>query len=486
MATKRLSGLPIADPLVGDELVLISRLSAAIAVTGTTVSAAASDNSYNDSANGFVTAGFQVGDRVSVSGFATGANNLRVAVVTAVVAGKLTIGGADGDAIADEAAGPSVTISKWISEATTVSEVGGAAGGATEFVGLTDVPASYDGAGGYVVRVKGDLTGLEFVPTGTAISDGVYANSTKYRLVVTAAGAGGECRIGELELYDVDGITLGLNGATMTASTERVGFEAEKAADLFFLSDNCWRPTAGNEVGAWLQGEFVSARTARSFKITPDPANFDDTPTAFGMEVWVEALLDWVNIGSFSTTWPDDADQTFTLDPLPASGGPIADDAPIDSLTYGRRNGTWTQSVDNDATLGGGTPSAFRAPSQAAVQEYVANNRPPFTLGWGFQTPPTSGTTIAFMYVFAEAVDFADDWAGSVAAALTNPTADYDMTVYKNGVSAGSASISTAGADTFVTTAGAISFAIGDTLHVEIGTDATLANVAVTFKGTRV
>lgn len=79
--------------------------------TATTISAAAADNSYNDSGNGFVTAGFEVGDHVVVTGF-TGnvANNIADGVITAVTAGKITIGGTDGDVIVDDAAGESVTI----------------------------------------------------------------------------------------------------------------------------------------------------------------------------------------------------------------------------------------------------------------------------------------------------------------------------------------------------------------------------------------
>ena len=79
--------------------------------TATTLSAAAADNSYNDSGTGFVTAGFEVGDIIVVTGF-TGnvANNITRGVLTAVTAGKLTVGGTDGDVIVDDAAGESVTI----------------------------------------------------------------------------------------------------------------------------------------------------------------------------------------------------------------------------------------------------------------------------------------------------------------------------------------------------------------------------------------
>lgn len=79
--------------------------------TAATISATASDNSYNDSGNGFVTAGFEVGDIVVVTGFTGSAlNNIARGVLTSVAAGKLIVGGTDGDVIVDDAAGESVTI----------------------------------------------------------------------------------------------------------------------------------------------------------------------------------------------------------------------------------------------------------------------------------------------------------------------------------------------------------------------------------------
>lgn len=126
MAIMRISALSEAEPLDGTELVEISQPSPTVAITGTTISALASDNSYNDSAAGFVAAGFVVGDRVTVSGF-TGnvANNIVAGTVTAVVAGKLTIGGTDGDVIVDDAAGESVTIAKWTSRRANLADIVG-------------------------------------------------------------------------------------------------------------------------------------------------------------------------------------------------------------------------------------------------------------------------------------------------------------------------------------------------------------------------
>lgn len=123
MAVKTITGLPAAAALAGGELMEVSQLSATVAIAAATISAQASDNSYNDSGSGFVAAGFAVNDRVRVVGF-TGnvANNILVGVITALTAAKMTIGGSDGDVIVDDAAGESVTIAKWTSKRTTAAE----------------------------------------------------------------------------------------------------------------------------------------------------------------------------------------------------------------------------------------------------------------------------------------------------------------------------------------------------------------------------
>jgi hypothetical protein len=46
----------------------------------------------------------------------------------------------------------------------------GGGGGADHFVDLLDVPAAYAGSGGYVVKVKADASGLEFVAGGAGVS----------------------------------------------------------------------------------------------------------------------------------------------------------------------------------------------------------------------------------------------------------------------------------------------------------------------------
>lgn len=122
--SKRITDLTASSALTGGELVEVSQVSDAVAITAATISAVAADNSYNDSGNGFVAAGFEVGNRVKVTGF-TGnvANNIFVATITALTTGKMTIGGTEGDVIVDDAAGESVTIEKWTSRRATAQEI---------------------------------------------------------------------------------------------------------------------------------------------------------------------------------------------------------------------------------------------------------------------------------------------------------------------------------------------------------------------------
>lgn len=143
---KRITDLVAASTLIGDELLEVSQLSTSETITATTISAQASDNSYNDSGSGFVSAGFAVNDRVKVVGF-TGnvVNNILVGVITALTTSKMTIGGTDGDVIVDDAAGESVTISKWTSKRALLSDIGIGAGGSASYdlrFGFTTTPTT--------------------------------------------------------------------------------------------------------------------------------------------------------------------------------------------------------------------------------------------------------------------------------------------------------------------------------------------------------
>lgn len=217
MAGKRLTDLAASTALTGVELLEVSQPSTTVKVTGATISAVAADNSFNDSANGFLVAGLAVGDRVTVIGFAAGANNLQVGIVTAVTAGKLTIGGTDGDAIVDEAAGPAVTIAKWVTKRATLQAIAavvpaGAPSVQTVVSAATVTPtfandlvritaqavaltiANWTGAAvegwGMVIRVKDDGTargiafGSKYRAMGVALPTTTVVGKTTYIAVV--------------------------------------------------------------------------------------------------------------------------------------------------------------------------------------------------------------------------------------------------------------------------------------------------------------
>ena len=186
---KSIGQLTAAGAVAGTELIELQKLSATVTITAATLSAAAADNSYNDSGSGFVAAGFTVGMHVRVSGF-TGdvANNITDAVVTAVTAGKLTIGGTDGDVIVDDAAGESVTITAWESVYATADQLAAtdmatqtikgrttAGTGAPEDLTAAQAAAIIQGDG-----LTATLAGFRGIPQNS--------NSANYTLVAADAG----------------------------------------------------------------------------------------------------------------------------------------------------------------------------------------------------------------------------------------------------------------------------------------------------------
>jgi hypothetical protein len=134
---KKINELASATPAAAD-LLELSRLSPTVTYTATTLSALASDNSFNDSAAQFVAEGFAVGMSVKVTGF-TGnvANNIFTGRITALTTSKMTIGGTDGNVIVDDAAGESVTITAWESVRSTAQDIAdlGAPGGGGDGAG---------------------------------------------------------------------------------------------------------------------------------------------------------------------------------------------------------------------------------------------------------------------------------------------------------------------------------------------------------------
>jgi len=181
---KRISDLPEFVVAADADVLEVSTTSATVTITAATISADAVDDSFNDSGSGFLTAGFAVNDRIVVSGFANGTNNIFVGTISSVTAGKIIT---DITPLVTEAAGPSVTISKRVSGritlenlATVVQNVAGI-DLQTTLITNTDVTDTMLGGNGYVqidsagaviITVPDTLTGLqpctfEAIGTGT-------------------------------------------------------------------------------------------------------------------------------------------------------------------------------------------------------------------------------------------------------------------------------------------------------------------------------
>lgn len=84
---------------------------ASATISAGTIAAVNSGNVLTDSGNGFVTAGFKVGDVVAISGFTGTAGNNQVGILTAVAAGSMSI--LTPVALVNDSAGETVTITAY-------------------------------------------------------------------------------------------------------------------------------------------------------------------------------------------------------------------------------------------------------------------------------------------------------------------------------------------------------------------------------------
>lgn len=111
----------------------------------------------------------------------------------------------------------------------------------------------------------------------------------------------------------------------------------------------------------------------------------------------------------------------------------------------------------------------------------------PYEIPFGFADAPTADQVL-LIHVFTSAVNFPNDFAGSLGDVGDNPTAIATLDIQLNGASIGSISVSIAGVPTFTTTGGVLNAVPGDRLEVIAQTvpDATFANSGFTFKGARV
>lgn len=123
------------------------------------------------------------------------------------------------------------------------------------------------------------------------------------------------------------------------------------------------------------------------------------------------------------------------------------------------------------------------------VEMRESTTLPTYSFGFFFvETPEVSG--VLCIHVAPEAFTIPANFATPSARGScgTNPTASYALDVQQNGTTIGTITISDAGAFTFATAGGtAKTVAAGDTIKIVAPAiaDATVANVAITIRGTR-
>lgn len=118
---------------------------------------------------------------------------------------------------------------------------------------------------------------------------------------------------------------------------------------------------------------------------------------------------------------------------------------------------------------------------------YVANSAArPFDIG-GFFVGVPGADEVLLRYVFTRAVSFPTSLTGSQGYANTTATAQTDLDVKKNGVSAGTIRFPASTAAATFVAASPISFAAGDRMEIIAPNtpDATLADFMFTLLGTR-
>jgi len=222
---------------------------------------------------------------------------------------------------------------------TSLSYWGSAGGGASAFVDLTDVPASYSGQGGKGVRVKADASGLEFysltiaagdLPTGidaAKIADGTVSNAEFQYLNGVTSAIQTQLNTKATEGTNVAFTSVNINGtggaghihlkhqsADPTVSASSTGLWAANDGELYAKNDGNPKSKllTAAQIGSDVQAySSVLANTTASFT-TADETKLDG----------IEALADVTDAGNVGSaihgatakTTPVDADTIPLID----------------------------------------------------------------------------------------------------------------------------------------------------------------------------
>jgi hypothetical protein len=250
--------------------------------------------------------------------------------------------------------------------------------------------------------------------------------------------------------------------------------------DDLALSLSVRRPVTGDllryDGGAWVG---VAAAEVLADAGLGDLGDVDASDATAGYVLTREAdgtfALHAIGGGSASTKVFDgasDGGDTYTLSPEPQGTVLVW----VDGL------------LETDYSVAGATLTFGTAPTNGAaiVAWDIGGGGPPYDIGVYFQGQPEAGATL-LQFVASRAFTLPADLTGSQGYAGTAPTAQADLDIQKNGASIGTITFAAAANTATFAFASEITFAAGDRLTVLApgSQDASLADISITFKGTR-
>ncbi|USM11578.1 tail fiber [Citromicrobium phage vB_CbaS-RXM] len=203
------------------------------------------------------------------------------------------------------------------------------------FTDLTDTPGSFAGAGGKLVAVKSDASGIEFIdqPETEAVE---FQSAQVWRVRATQPGIDPQVGFGEVEFLNDNGINL-VGSGTASASSFETGYEPEFAFDGDLSAGAGWRKDPEAVGDDWIAYDFGAPVTVRQVRLSSIFAGADYSPLQFAIEY--KSGEDWIEAGvRTAEAWADGVSQTFKVKGFPLSSIP---DAPDDGQQYARQNRAW-------------------------------------------------------------------------------------------------------------------------------------------------
>lgn len=351
------------------------------------------------------------------------------------------------------------------STGANVRSAGGGSGGSSTFLGLTDTPSSFTGQAGNFSRVNSGETALEFASgfsggaigpwqfigshtlSGTALDITALGDSSHRALMFVVIGA--RCSVDDV----FPSMRLDFGSGFVTTATYHRAFSGCTAGSVAVQEgSNATSIISLTGAGATATRLGNAANESLAARILV----FD--PHATGIHKRFSIETEYTN----------------------SDGNAV-------QATSGGHNNSNTGAITGVRFIPDTTgTTTFTAGTVLVFGLRASNPALPYRVS-GQKIAAPSSSEIIIRHVFESAVDFADDFAGSVLDAGVAATSAAVFTVKHNGSSVGTITVSAAGTTgTFATTGGALAVSAGDTLSVEApGTpDSTLAQIAITFAGT--